>query len=104
MSGAFAQEDVDGGLAERLRRDRHGRQRRLQQRRQLDIADRSMLGQGQELWLADRLQKTTAQWNVVASTVKMTPFDMRHNGELYRYLQSWARRSAPCGPSRWPGQ
>ncbi|VVE28860.1 alkaline phosphatase D family protein [Pandoraea commovens] len=54
-----------------------------------DAPERSMLGAGQELWLKDRLQNTPAQWNVIASTVKMTPFDMRHNDALYRYLQSW---------------
>ncbi|MDR3399391.1 MAG: alkaline phosphatase D family protein [Pandoraea sp.] len=54
-----------------------------------ETSERSMLGRGQELWLADRLQKTPARWNIIASTVKMTPFDMQHNGELYRYLQSW---------------
>lgn len=50
---------------------------------------RSMLGMAQEAWLADRLKTSPARWNVVASTVMMTPFDLDHDGELYRYLQSW---------------
>ncbi|MFM0740880.1 alkaline phosphatase D family protein [Paraburkholderia xenovorans] len=53
------------------------------------VANRSMLGQPQEVWLDERLKTSTARWNVLANTVKMSPFDMDHNGELYRYLQSW---------------
>lgn len=56
---------------------------------QSEVANRSMLGQPQEVWLDDRLKNSSARWNVLANTVKMTPFDMDHNGELYRYLQSW---------------
>ncbi|WP_162895006.1 alkaline phosphatase D family protein [Rhizobium terrae] len=52
-------------------------------------ADRSMLGAPQEAWLDERLKTSKARWNVIASTVMMTPFDMDHGGELYRYLQSW---------------
>lgn len=50
---------------------------------------RSMLGRAQENWLDVRLATSSARWNVMASTVMMTPFDMDHDGELYRYLQSW---------------
>lgn len=50
---------------------------------------RSMLGAEQEAWLSRRLQHSEATWNIIATTVKMTPFDMQHHGELYRYLQSW---------------
>lgn len=51
--------------------------------------DRSMLGKAQAFWLDERLSQSPARWNVLASTVMMTPLDMRHNNEVYRYLQSW---------------
>lgn len=55
----------------------------------ITAGDRSMLGNAQRSWLDARLKSSPAQWNVIASTVMMTPFDMDHDGELYRYLQSW---------------
>lgn len=55
----------------------------------VESADRTMLGRAQENWLDTRLRTSEAGWNVIASTVMMTPFDMDHDGELYRYLQSW---------------
>lgn len=55
----------------------------------IDAPERSMLGKAQEAWLDERLANSGARWNVIASTVMMTPFDMDHGGDLYRYLQSW---------------
>lgn len=55
----------------------------------IDSSGRTMLGAAQEAWLDERLTTSGARWNVLASTVMMTPFDMDHDGELYRYLQSW---------------
>lgn len=54
-----------------------------------EAAERSMLGASQEAWLDERLKTSKARWNVIASTVMMTPLDMDHDGELYRYLMSW---------------
>lgn len=50
---------------------------------------RSMLGVAQENWLDARLSGSQAKWNAIVSTVMMSTFDMDHEGELYRYLQSW---------------
>ncbi len=62
--------------------------------------ERSMLGRPQEIWLEDRLKYSTAEWNVIGTTVMMTPFDMDHNGEalpLSRLLGHTAtRRTAPA--------
>lgn len=55
----------------------------------IEGADRTMLGKAQENWLDARFGSSSARWNVMASTVMMTPFDMDRDGELYRYLQSW---------------
>jgi alkaline phosphatase D len=55
----------------------------------IETPERSMLGMAQEAWLDERLKNSGARWNVIASTVMMTPFDMDHDGDLYRYLQSW---------------
>ncbi|GBR08647.1 alkaline phosphatase D [Gluconacetobacter liquefaciens] len=50
---------------------------------------RSMLGQEQEAWLTGHLRTTTARWNILVSTVMMSPLHMSHAGEPYRYLGSW---------------
>lgn len=54
-----------------------------------EAPNRTMLGAAQEAWLTQRLARSPARWNVLASTVMMTPLDMRHDGEIYRYLPSW---------------
>lgn len=51
--------------------------------------ERSMLGRPQEIWLEDRLKNSAATWNAIGTTVMMTPFDLSHNDQLYRYLASW---------------
>lgn len=55
----------------------------------IEAPERSMLGRPQEIWLEDRLKTSTAKWNAIGTTVMMTPFDMEHHGEIYRYLASW---------------
>ncbi len=55
----------------------------------IDEPERSMLGRPQEIWLEDRLRSSAAKWNAIGSTVMMTPFDMDHDGALYRYLAAW---------------
>ncbi|WP_342360336.1 alkaline phosphatase D family protein [Terrarubrum flagellatum] len=54
-----------------------------------DAPERSMLGRPQEIWLEDRLKNSKATWNAIATTVMMTPFDLDHDGALYRYLAAW---------------
>jgi alkaline phosphatase D len=56
----------------------------------VESAQRSMLGRAQEVWLEDRLKNSAATWTAIGTTVPMTPLDMKHGGELYRYLASWA--------------
>jgi alkaline phosphatase D len=52
-------------------------------------SERSMLGAAQLRWLEQRLRNSPAHWNVLASTVLMTPFAFRHNDAVYRYLAGW---------------
>jgi alkaline phosphatase D len=55
----------------------------------LDEARRSMLGRAQATWLQQRVRSSPAAWNVIGSTVPMTPFDLDRDGALYRYVASW---------------
>lgn len=50
---------------------------------------RTLLGKAQESWVTERLTASPARWNVLASTVMLTPLDMRHDGEIYRYMAAW---------------
>ncbi|MBB2189244.1 alkaline phosphatase [Gluconacetobacter azotocaptans] len=52
-------------------------------------ARRTMLGWSQETWLTGRLRHVPARWNVIGSTVMMSPINMRHDNDVYRYLGSW---------------
>lgn len=54
-----------------------------------EAPERSMLGRNQEIWLEDRLKTSQAAWNAMGTTVMLTPLDMEHNGDIYRYLASW---------------
>lgn len=51
--------------------------------------NRYILGYDQGRWLMDQMKSSDAQWNIIASSVMMTKFDMKHNQQLYQYLQSW---------------
>ncbi|MBB2165163.1 hypothetical protein HLH26_11570 [Gluconacetobacter sp. 1b LMG 1731] len=50
---------------------------------------RSMLGKTQEAWLDDRLRSTPSRWNILVSTVLMSPLRMTHAGDSYCYPGSW---------------
>lgn len=50
---------------------------------------RSILGAQQEAALIQRLGTSPARWNLIASSVMMSPLALRHQGEEYRYLQAW---------------
>jgi alkaline phosphatase D len=55
----------------------------------VDDPRRTMLGWSQEAWLHSQLKASAETWNVIGSTVMMTPFDLRHGEHLYRYLAGW---------------
>lgn len=55
----------------------------------VEVDQRYMLGREQEAWLKGLLTGSSSRWNVIGSTVMMTPMDMMHNNQIYRYLQSW---------------
>jgi len=45
-------------------------------------ADATMMGQAQELWLADGLRRSTARWNLLANQVMVTRWNLVETGRL----------------------
>ena len=51
--------------------------------------ERSMLGEGQENWLANNIQAGSAPWNAIASSSVFSPFHLDIDGETYNFAGSW---------------